>query len=406
MQPMPQLEACLRLSFEARDGQRHPSGVLLASYFVRAPTRGRRRTELDPDVLFPSAVRARLGPAPDRAIALAMDPATYRTCAGPIPTIPVATREWLGRAALALGKGEGFDLVWSLLRTVSELEAVAQRLLGSRTPRALVRQVLHGIDARSLRVEPFAALLVRVLKIAQAVYGAFRHAGLPHEVAWAAVQDRLWSPHPTGGRAGASAFAIGPYLPSLVQAASGNARRRIRRNAEAGRTREHAHALLARFASGPGARLWPWSDATGALLPESEGKLSLEVAGFCFFVLLTQAASERRARGGPSRGLSPAFAEAGFGAGEWLPDRTDDLAVRLLAAGTGDAIPRGDLLDALSVLVRATLSPGADGVALRLQRLDVDLTQAEEEAMLDRARTRLLDLLRWLEENGRELLEI
>jgi hypothetical protein len=140
-------------------------------------------------------------------------------------------------------------------------------------------------------------------------------------------------------------------------------------------------------------------------LPQGEGTPSLEVAGFCFFVLLTQAASERRARGGPSRGLSPAFADAGFGAGEWLPDRTDDLAVRLLAAGTDDAIPRGELLDALSVLARTTLSPGAGGVALRLQRLGVDLAQGEEESMLDRARARLPDLLRWLEENGRELLE-
>jgi len=190
-----------------------------------------------------------------------------------------------------------------------------------------------------------------------------------------------------------------------VQAASGNARRRLRRNAEAGRTREHAQALLARFASGPGARLWPWSDAAGRLLPEGSGALSPEVAGFGFFVLLTHAAGERRARGGPSRGLSPPFGNAGFGAGEWLPDRTDDLAVRLLAAGTDDAIPRGELLDALSILVRATVSPSAERVALRLQRLGVDLAQGEEEAMLDRARARLPDLLRWLEENGRELLE-
>jgi len=407
MEAMPQLESCLRLSFEARDGERHSSGVLLSSYFVRAPTRGRRRTELDPSVLFPPAVRARLGPAPDRVIALAMDPTTYRSCAGPLPAIPVATREWLGQAALALGKGEGFDLMWSLLRATSELEAVAQRLLGSRTPRAVVRQVLHGVDARGLRVEPFAALLVRVLKIAQAVYGAFRHAGLPHEVAWASVQDRLWAPHPTGERAGSGARAIGPYLPSLVQAASGNARRRLRRNAEAGRTREHAHALLARFASGPGARLWPWSDAAGRLLPQGNGALSPELAGFCFFVLLTHAASKRRARGGPSRGLSPSFAEAGFGAGEWLPDRTDDLAVRLLAAGEDDSIPPGDLLETLSVLLRSTLSPaqGAHEVALTLQRLGVDLAQGEAEAMLDRSRARLPDLLRWLEENGRDLLE-
>jgi len=197
------------------------------------------------------------------------------------------------------------------------------------------------------------------------------------------------------------------YLPSLVQAASGNARRRLRRNAEAGRTQEHAQAFLARFASGPGAGLWPWSDAAGRLLPQGDGALSPEVAGFCFFVLLTRAAGERRARRGPSRGLSPLFGEAGFGAGEWLPDRTDDLAVRLLAAGEDDSIPRGELLDALSVLLRATLSPapGADGVSLTLQRLGVDLAQGETEAMLDRARARLPDLLRWLEENGRDLLE-
>jgi hypothetical protein len=407
METMPQLESCLRLSFEARDGDRRPSGVLLTSYFVRAATRGRRRTELDPEVLFPPAVRARLGPAPERVIALAMDRATYRSCAGPLPIVPLATREWLGQAALALGKDEGFDLMWALLRAISELEGVAQRLLGTRTPRAVVRQVLHGVDARSLRVEPFAALLVRVLKIAQAVYGAFRHAGLPHEVAWAAVQDRFWAPHPTGERAGSAARAIGPYLPSLVQAASGNARRRLRRNAEAGRTREHAQALLARFASGPGARLWPWSDAAGRLLPEGSGALSPEVAGFGFFVLLTHAASERRARGGPSRGLSPPFGNAGFGAGEWLPDRTDDLAVRLFAAGADDSIPRGELLDALSVLLRATLSlvPGANGVAHTLQRLGVDLAEGEADAMLDRARARLPDLLRWVEENGRDLLE-
>src|SRR5262249_20767883 len=156
------------------------------------------------------------------------------------------------------------------------------------------------------------------------------------------------------------------------------------------------------FASGH-ARLWPWSDALGRLLPQGNGALSPQVAGFCFFVLLTHAASERRARGGPSRGLPEPFASAGFGAGEWLPDRADDLAVRLLAAGMGDGIPRGELLDALQVLVRATLSPAPDasGTALTLQRLGLDLAQGEAAAMLDRARVILPELLRWLEENGR-----
>src|SRR5438105_13461218 len=333
MEAMPQLESCLRLSFEARDGERHSSGVLLSSYFVRAPTRGRRRTELDPSVLFPPAVRARLGPAPDRVIALAMDPTTYRSCAGPLPAIPIATREWLGQAALALGKGEGFDLMWSLLRATSELEAVAQRLLGSRTPRAVVRQVLHGVDARSLRVEPFAALLVRVLKIAQAVYAAFREAGHGHEAAWEAVQDRLWSPHPTGRRNRNGGEALGAYLPSLVQAASGNARRRLRKNVEAHRTVDHARALLARFAASPAASLWPWTDRAGRVLPGGDEAVSPGIAGTAFFALLTLTASERRSRGGPSGGLSRPYADAGFGAPEWLPDRTDDLAVRLLVAG-------------------------------------------------------------------------
>jgi hypothetical protein len=231
-----------------------------------------------------------------------------------------------------------------------------------------------------LRAEPFAALLVRVLKIAQAMYAAFRHAGFPHAEAWTAAQDRLWAPHPTGRG------SRGSYLPSLVQAASGNARRRLRRNAETGRTQEHAQALLARFASSAGQRLWPWVDPEGRLLPQEELALSPEIAGLCFFVLLTQMAGERRSRGGPAGGLSAPFAEAGFAAPEWLPDRTDDLAVRLLAAGAPQGIPRGELLDALSSLVRRTLSEAP-------------------EPMLERARDRLPDLLRWLEENGRELLE-
>ena len=34
MEPLPQLESCLRLAFHAGD-ERHPSGVSLASWFVR-----------------------------------------------------------------------------------------------------------------------------------------------------------------------------------------------------------------------------------------------------------------------------------------------------------------------------------------------------------------------------------
>src|SRR5689334_5614106 len=118
MQPLPQLESCLRLAFDARD-ELHPSGVSLASFFPRAPTRGRRRSELDPDLLFPPELRARLGPQGNRSVTLAMDPSTWRTAPSAHPTVPVATREWLAEAALALGRAEGFALTWATLRAIS-----------------------------------------------------------------------------------------------------------------------------------------------------------------------------------------------------------------------------------------------------------------------------------------------
>jgi hypothetical protein len=368
MQPLPQLEELLRAAFEART-QDHPSGIALASYFARAPTRGRRRTDLDLGLLFPPS-----WDLPEEAIALATDPGSFRSCERPRPTEPIATREWLAEAALTLGKAEGFALTWLLLRAMSELESVAQKLLGARTPRAVVRQVLHGVSTRALHAEPFAALLVRVLKIAQTVYAASRHAGQTHEAAFATVQDRLWSPHPTG-----SDGARGSYLPSLVQAASGHARRRLKRNAQEGRTQDHARALLLRFANAA-PRLWPWPGPNDVLLPFGEKELTVELAGLACFVLLTHTASERRSRGGPSGGLSAPFLEAGFASAEWLPDRTDDLAVRLFTASESPA--RGEFLSPLSLLLRAALS-GADA----------------------RAEERLPLLLRWLEENGRELLE-
>jgi hypothetical protein len=240
-----------------------------------------------------------------------------------------------------------------------------------------------------------------VLKIAQAVYAAFREGGHTHEAAWEAVQDRLWSPHPTGRRGANGAEARGAYLPSLVQAASGNARRRLRKNLEAHRTVDHARALLARFAAGKQTILWPWTDASGRLLPAGDHAVSPEMAGIAFFALLTLTASERRSRGGPSGGLSRPFADSGFGASEWLPDRTDDLAVRLLVAGSENSAPDGDRLETLSALVRATLRD--DGAALRADRIGV--AGHEREQMLERARARLPDLLAWLEQNGRELLE-
>jgi hypothetical protein len=364
MQSLPHLEALLRTAFEARTDA-HPSGIALASFFARAPTRGRKRSDLDLELLFPAGLGL-----PAAAIGLAASAETYKTCEKPRPTEPSATREWLAEAALTLGKAEGFALMWTLLRAMTELESVAQKLLGARTPRAVVRQVLHGVSARALHAEPFAALLVRVLKIAQTVYAACRHAGMEHEAAFAAVQDRLWQPHPTG-----SEGERGAYLPSLVQAASGHARRRIKRNAQEGRTQDHARAFLSRFAN---TRLWPWVSADGTLQPFGEKALSLELAAVACFVLLTHTASERRSRGGPSGGLSGAFVEAGFASAEWLPDRTDDLAVRLFTASETPA--RGEFLSPLSQLLRGSLGSADDS-------------------------PKLVELLRWLEENGRELLE-
>lgn len=398
MQPLPHLEELIRTAFHARDAA-HPGGVWLASYFERAATRGRRRSDLLPELIFPGGSRGDLRP---EAIAAAFEPATYRRSAGSRPLLPRADREWLAEAALSLRRGGDPALLWPLLGAVAEIEDVSHTVVGANASRAVVRQVLHGIGRRGLQAEPFAALAVRVLKIAQVVYVGWRLSGPDHEAAWAAVLDRLWSPHPTG-RAGESA----PWLPTLALAASSNARRRLRNLARARRTAEHSRALLARFVSGAGTQVWPWRAGAGRLIPESDGALSTETAGHCFFVLLTRAANERRNRVGALGGPGPVFSAAGFGAPEWLPDRTDDLAIRLLTASAPEVIPQPDRLDALALLVRATLSRASDPgrVAHGLQRLGVDVAHAEAPAMLHGARERLPGMLRWLEENGRDFLE-
>src|SRR4051812_35428547 len=183
MEPLPNLESCLRLAYEGRGGA-HPCGISLSSYFSRAPTRGRRRSELEPDLVFSPSVRDRLGPKSNEAVGLVVRQDSWRACGQARPTVPTATREWLAEAALALGRAEGAAVMWAMLRAMSELENVAQRLTGSRSTRAVAREVLHGVSHRTLRAEPFAALLVRVLKISQAVYVAFRHAGFDHQKAW------------------------------------------------------------------------------------------------------------------------------------------------------------------------------------------------------------------------------
>jgi hypothetical protein len=192
------------------------------------------------------------------------------------------------------------------------------------------------------------------------------------------------------------------HLPSLLQAAA-NARKRLRRRAEEHRTR--GTRASSRDSPPDRAPIWPWLDGSGRFLPQGDA-LTPEMAGACFFALLAHAASERRNRGGPSGGLSPALAEAGFGSAEWLPDRTDDLAIRLLTAPPLVGVPHGEVLEAASVLVRSTLSNSeAVDVSSALHRLGIDLGVEDAGAMLGRARVRLPALARWLEENARELLE-
>ena len=92
MERLPNLESCLRLAYEARGGA-HVSGIALASYFSRAPTRGRRRSDLEPELIFSRAVRDRLGPDADRAIRLVGQLDTWRACERAQPAAPIATRE-------------------------------------------------------------------------------------------------------------------------------------------------------------------------------------------------------------------------------------------------------------------------------------------------------------------------
>src|SRR3954468_24271577 len=111
MQPLPQLERCLALACDGR-ARLHVSGISLASYFVRAPTRGRKRADLQAELLFPEALHRQLGAKAARGVELAMDPAPFRGCAPPRPALPVATREWLAEAALQVGQAESFPLMW------------------------------------------------------------------------------------------------------------------------------------------------------------------------------------------------------------------------------------------------------------------------------------------------------
>ena len=65
-----------------------------------------------------------------------------------------------------------------------------------------------------------------------------------------------------------------------------------------------------------------------------------------------------------------------------------------------------NFLEAVSSLVRATIaSPDAASIARALEKIGIETPVGDAEALLARARGRLPDLARWLEENGRELLE-
>jgi hypothetical protein len=394
MQKLPLLEKALHLAFDARtDGA--PCGVSLTSYFARGPTRGRKQQGAEEELIFPAELRARLGEHAGPSIASSLDATRFRSCAKPTAAVPRGDREWLAHAATALGAAETPQLAWALLGAADELERAALKLLGGAAKRQAARRALHGVRARTLHTEPFAALLLRVLLVAQSVYAACRLAGLPHREAWAALEDRLWSAYPTGRSAASGHAPRGAYLPSLVLSASAHGRRRSDLSVQQSRTQDHAAALLARFSRGPGGALWPWIDEGGKLVPQGDSAPEPQAAAAFFFVLLTFTASSRRLNGGPARKLPAPFEEAGFGASDWLPDRTDDLALRLLAAA--GLAPDAALVASLPLLLRATLTPS---IAKRQPKARV-----WPLAMLERAQARLPLALSWLEENGRELLE-
>ena len=394
MQKLPKLEKALHLAFDARS-EGAPCGVSLTSYFARGPTRGRKQQGAEEELIFPPELRARLGRDAEFVIAAAIDTARFRACAKPKAIVPRGDREWLAHAATALGATETPQLAWALLGAADELERAALKILGGAAKRQAARRALHGVRARTLHIEPFAALLVRVLLVAQSVYAACRLAGLSHGEAWAALEDRLWSPYPTGRISESGHAPRGAYLPSLVLAASAHGRRRLDLSVQQARTQDHVAALLARFSRGPGGALWPWIDEAGKLVPQGDSAPEPEATAAFFFVLLTFTASSRRVNGGPARRLPAPFEDAGFGASDWLPDRTDDLALRLLAAA--GLAPDSALVSSLPLLLRATLTPS---IAKRQPRAKV-----WPLAMLERAQERLPKALSWLEENGRDLLE-
>ena len=175
----------------------------------------------------------------------------------------------------------------------------------------MVRKVLHGVGAdRALLTEPFAALLVRVLKIAQAIYTAFRHAGERR------TKPRVWRgpgsslvaasdrPSREDGRRGARRVPAQPGAGRLRETAAGGSTAAPKKAARAS-TRLRCSRGSPRVREGS---LWPWVDEEGRLLPHAEDELEPEMAAACFFVLLTHVANERRTQN-LSGGLSKPFAE-------------------------------------------------------------------------------------------------
>src|SRR4051812_50201188 len=109
MERLAKLESCLRLAYEGGAEAQprgtalaQPCGIALASYFPRAPTRGRRRSELELDLIFPRAARERIGPEAERVIEAVKDPSLWRVCKDGRSMVPTATREGLAGGGRAL----------------------------------------------------------------------------------------------------------------------------------------------------------------------------------------------------------------------------------------------------------------------------------------------------------------
>jgi hypothetical protein len=401
---LPRLATLLGAAYFARGES--PAGPFLPSFFKRKASRGQPPRPLPRELLFPESLRAALGAA---ALAAEEDPAAFRHCPDSDEVLPTASLEWLAQARLLLAAHEKSRALSAALQAAYD-ELYAHALTELRPlPAELARRVLDGLFDDAQLVQPFAAVFLKVLGVAQEVYAAARIAGRAHEAAFALVLERLSGDHPTGAES-----ERGPYLRSLILGARVNALKRLERNAGKAQ-RERARALLAAALHRQEA-LWPWRDGRGRPLPAMAGALAEREAAAAIACALRVIAGDRRGHAG----LRPVFTEAGFAGQEWLADRAEVAALLFDSLAVGGAREMewdtfalddayGRTAEAVTLLLRATLaarSSSRDAALLsaRLAKAGAPLAAAEVPELLSRARPRLGALLAWLEPEARDLL--